>query len=142
MAVDNPLQTSIEDPGLGGPGAEDADHPAGDDLSLPIPALAAGTPGGVVARRGLPFAARFQAILIGVMFVGFVLIAQQGSKTLYQIGLPLLVLAAFFQLAFGNIPPGSNAATSLKLLALSWAIVAVVFGLGIVLAPFLIGLGR
>ena len=139
MSIDNPLGTSVAAPG--DPAAVDPahDHPAAGIGSLPIPNEAALV---LAPRRGLPFAARFQAILIGVMFVGFVLIAQQGSKTLYQIGLPLLVLAAFFQLAFGNIPPGSNAATSLKLLALSWAIVAVVFGLGIVLAPFLIGLGR
>ena len=94
------------------------------------------------ARRGLPFAARFQAVLIGAMFVGFVLIAQQQSKTLYQVGLPLLVLAAFLQIAFGNIPPTAGFAKSMKLLALTWVIVAAVFVLGIRLAPRLIELGR
>ena len=108
MAVDNPLGTTVAapgDPAALGPGQ---DHPAAGAGSLPIPNDSASA---VPARRGLPFAARFQAILIGAMFVGFVLIAQGASRTLYQIALPLLVLAAFFQIAFGNIPPRSDFAT-------------------------------
>lgn len=93
-------------------------------------------------KAKLPFAARMQGLLIVVMLVGFVMIAQQASKTLYQIGLPVLVVAAFLQIAFGNIPPAAGARRSLTLLGLTWLIVAVVFGLGIVLAPTLIGLGR
>ncbi len=99
--------------------------------------------GGQAGRgRRLPFAARVQGILIVVMFVGFVLIAQGVGKTIYQIGLPVLVLAAFLQIAFGNIPPTAGFGRSMALLALTWAIVAAVFGLGIVLAPYLIALGR
>ncbi len=139
MSVDNPLGTTVAAPGDPVTLDPGHDHPAADAGSLPIPNDAASA---VPPRRGLPFAARFQAILIGVMFVGFVLIAQGASKTLYQIGLPLLVLAAFFQIAFGNIPPRSDFATSMKLLALTWVIIAAVFGLGIFLAPYLIDLGR
>jgi hypothetical protein len=93
-------------------------------------------------RRRLPFAARFQGLLIVVMVVGFVLIAQQRSKDLYQVGLPLLVVAAFLQIAFGNIPPSAGLVKSMKLLILTWVIVAVVFGLGIWLAPDLIEASR
>ena len=100
------------------------------------------TAGAQPTTRRLPFAARFQAVLIGVMFVGFVLIAQQWSKPLFQFGLPLLCLAAFLQIAFGNIPPASGFGKSMALLALTWLIVAAVFALGIYLAPHLIQLGR
>ena len=93
-------------------------------------------------RRGLPFAARFQGLLILVMVVGFVLIAQQRDKGLYQIGLPLLVVAAFLQIAFGNIPPSAGFVKSAKLLILTWVIVAAVFALGIWLAPDLIEASR
>ena len=93
-------------------------------------------------RGRLAFAARFQAVLIGVMILGMVLIAQSASKTLYQIGLPLMIGAAFLQIAFGNIPPSAGFAKSMKLLALTWAIVAGVFALGIYLAPHLVELGR
>lgn len=94
------------------------------------------------APPAMPFAARFQGILIVVLVVGLVLIAQQASKPLYQFGLPLVVVAAFLQIAFGNIPPRSNAKTSLLLLALTWALVAALFAFSIWLAPSLIGLGR
>lgn len=146
MSIDSPLRTTVGAPGDPGDrgeseGADPAgDHPAATAASLPIPVGGSAVVAG--GRRGLPFAARVQAILMGVMFVGFALIAQGWSKTLYQIGLPLLVLAAFLQIAFGNIPPSAGFAKSLRLLAVTWIAVGAVFGLGILLAPYLIELGR
>ncbi len=96
----------------------------------------------VTPGRSLPFAARVQGILVVLLLIGFVLIGQGFSKTLYQIGLPLLVATAFLQIAFGNIPPRANAASALKLLALTFAIIAVLFVVSIRLAPTLIELGR
>jgi hypothetical protein len=95
-------------------------------------------------QRGfrLPFAARIQGILILVMFAGLILIGQQRNKQYYQIGLPVLVVAAFLQIAFGNIPPRSNWKQSLLLLALTWVIVGAVFFAGIKLAPTLIDRSR
>ena len=94
------------------------------------------------ARRPLPFAARFQAILIAVMFLAFLLIMQQGSKQLYQIGLPLLVLAAFLQIAFGNIPPSTGFVKSMGLLLITWGIVALLIVVSVWITPNLIQLGR
>jgi len=90
----------------------------------------------------LPFAARFQAILIVTLLVALVLIGQQANKLLYQIGLPVLVVAAFLQIAFGNIPPNAGFGRSMKLLAITWLIVAGVFALAIYLAPDLIAASR
>ena len=92
--------------------------------------------------RGLPFAARVQGILIAVMCLALLLIMQQRNKDLYQIGLPLLVVAAFLQIAFGNIPPRTGVVRSLLLLLMTWAIIGVVFALSIYLAPELIDLSR
>jgi hypothetical protein len=94
-----------------------------------------------LVRRSLPFAARFQAILIVVMFASFVLILQQVNKQLYQVGLPVLVLAAFLQIAFGNIPPSSGFAKSMGLLILTWAIVAALVIISVNITPNLIQLG-
>ena len=94
------------------------------------------------ARRPLPFAARFQAILIVVMFATFLLILQQGNKQLYQIGLPLLVLAAFLQIAFGNIPPSTRFMKSMGLLLMTWGIVALLIVVAVRITPSLIQLGR
>lgn len=94
------------------------------------------------ARRPLPFAARFQAILIAVMFAAFALILQQGNKQLYQIGLPVLVLAAFLQIAFGNIPPTTGFIKSMGLLLMTWVIIAILVFLAVQVTPSLIQLGQ
>jgi hypothetical protein len=93
-------------------------------------------------RRPLPFAAWFQAVLIVVMFACFVLIMQQGNKQLYQIGLPVLVVAAFLQIAFGNIPPATGFLKSMGLLLMTWAIVAILVVVAVWITPTLIQLGR
>jgi hypothetical protein len=94
------------------------------------------------SRRPLPFAAQFQAILIVVLFATFLLILQQGNKQLYQIGLPLLVVAAFLQIAFGNIPPSTRFVKSMGLLLLTWGIVAALIVIAVRITPNLIQLGR
>jgi len=94
------------------------------------------------SRRPLPFAARFQAIPIVVLFATFLLILQQGNKQLYQIGLPVLVLAAFLQIAFGNIPPSTRFVKSMGLLLLTWGIVAALIVIAVQITPNLIQLGR
>ena len=93
-------------------------------------------------RRPLPFAAWFQAVLIVVMFACFVLILQLGNKQLYQIGLPVLVVAAFLQIAFGNIPPATGFLKSMLLLLMTWAIVAILVVAAVQITPNLIQLGR
>jgi hypothetical protein len=94
------------------------------------------------SRQPLPFAARFQAMLIVVLFATFLLILQQGNKQLYQIGLPLLVVAAFLQIAFGNIPPSTRFVKSMGLLLLTWGIVAALIVIAVQITPSLIQLGR
>ena len=93
-------------------------------------------------RSKRPFASVMQAILIVLMLLSFVLIAQQVSFTVYQIGLLLLVVSALVQIGFGNIPPESSFGRSMKLLSLILAIVVIVFGVGLLLTPYLIKLGR
>jgi len=89
-----------------------------------------------------PFAARLQGLLIIVMLFGMVLVAQRFSKQVYQIGLPILVAAAFAQIAFGNIPPTANFKKSIGLLLLTWGIIAALVFLSVQIAPYLINLGR
>ncbi len=76
------------------------------------------------------------------MFGAFILILQQWSKPLYQIGLPVLVVAAFLQIAFGNIPPTSGFVKSMALLVLTWVIVAILFVVAVRMTPNLIQLGQ
>lgn len=105
-------------------------------------------------RKGT-FASRMQAILVFAMLLSFALMTQQFASfidigdleidvglVLYQCGLGLLIVSAILQIAFGNIPPSAGFGQSMKLLGITLLVVALVFGLGIVLAPFLTQLGR
>jgi hypothetical protein len=89
-----------------------------------------------------PFATVMQGVLIALLVLSLLLIAQQISFQIYQIGLILLGVAAITQIGFGNVPPESDFATSIKYLILSYIIVGSVFVLGILLAPTLIRLAR
>jgi hypothetical protein len=128
VVTDNPLLETASEEGRVIAGLPGLVHPG----ELPIE----------YSRRPLPFAARFQAILIVVMFAAFVLILQQGNKQLYQFGLPVLVVAAFLQIAFGNIPPSTRFVKSMGLLLLTWGIVAVLIVVAVQITPNLIQLGR
>jgi hypothetical protein len=88
------------------------------------------------------FGARMQNIVIVTMLLSFALIIQKFSMTLHHIGLMLLIVSALSQMAFGNIPSNASFKESRKTIAIAFAIVACVFGLGIVLAPVLINIGR
>ena len=105
-------------------------------------------------RKGT-FATRMQAILVVAMLLSFALMTQQLDTfidvgdieidvglVLYQSGLVLLIVSAILQIAFGNIPSSAGFGQSMRLLGITLLIVAIVFGLGIVLAPFLTQLGR
>ncbi|MBD3306628.1 hypothetical protein GF339_09485 [candidate division KSB3 bacterium] len=88
------------------------------------------------------FAEILHAVLVILMLLSFLLITQQSSKTIYQIGFVLLIASTFVQIVFGNVPPTANFTQSMKLLVIGLAIIATVFILGILLAPYLANLGR
>lgn len=88
------------------------------------------------------FAEVLHALLIILMLLSFILITQQASKALYQIGFIVLAASTFVQIVFGNVPPTANFKQSMKLLGIGLAIVAAIFILGIFLAPHLVNLGR
>ena len=88
------------------------------------------------------FAEVLHAVLVVLMLLSFLMITQQGSKTIYQLGFVLLVVSTLIQIVFGNVPPSANFFQSMKLLGIGLAIVAAVFFLGIKLVPYLVNLGR
>lgn len=89
-----------------------------------------------------PFAATFQAILIGLMILSFIMIAQQFSKVVYQSGFILLVGSTLIQIVAGNIPSTARFEHSMKLLAIGLSIIVSVFLVGIFVAPHLANIGR
>jgi hypothetical protein len=89
-----------------------------------------------------PFASVAQAVLVVWMLASMFLIGQQFSMQLYQAGLISLIVAALSQIAFGNIPSTANFGRSLRMYVWFMFIVAVIFGVSILMAPWLASLGR
>jgi hypothetical protein len=90
----------------------------------------------------LPFASQLQIVLLAGMILAFLLIAQNQSVDVYQYGLLLLIGFSLLQVVAGNIPPQTRVVGTLIRLLLGLVIVAAVFGIGIVLVPYLAELGR
>ena len=96
----------------------------------------------MAGNRKQPFASVVHLALVVLLLVSFVLITQQKSRSLYQIGFLLLVASTFVQIVFGNVPPAANFGRSMKFLGVGLTIITAVFALGIILTPFLVNLGR
>jgi hypothetical protein len=95
-----------------------------------------------MAGEARPFAATLHRVLVLAMLSSFLLIAQQWSKPVFQLGLGLLVASALVQVVFGNVSPDASFGRSMKVLALGLLVVACVFALGVALTPVLVNLGR
>jgi len=93
-------------------------------------------------KKKIAFGARMQIIVILSMIVSFGLIIQKMNMALYKIGLVLLIVSALSQMAFGNMPSEADFKEGKKIMMIAYTIVACVFGLGILLAPILIKIGR
>ena len=89
-----------------------------------------------------PFASRFQSAMIVLLIISLVLIAQQFSKTVYQIGIVMLVISTFLQIGASNIDPKADFKGSMKVMGIAMTIIAVVFTAGILLVPFFLHLGK
>ena len=93
-------------------------------------------------KKSRPFSEIMLDIILVFMLISMVLIAQQYSKPVYQIGLVMLIVSTLFQIAFSNMPLGTEFKESMWRMIMTFTIVFVVFGLGIVLAPVFIGIVR
>lgn len=93
-------------------------------------------------RTRQPFASLAKTALIVLLLVCFALITQQSNKSIYQLGLLLLIGFTLVQIAFGNIPSTATLKQSLFYLAIAAAIIVALVFLSIAIAPSLIHLGR
>jgi hypothetical protein len=89
-----------------------------------------------------PFAARFQTFLIVMLVLSLVLIAQQFSKAVYQVGIVSLIVFTFLQIGASNIDPKADFKGSMKVMGIAVTIIAVVFTAGIYLVPVFLHLGK
>ena len=89
-----------------------------------------------------PFASRFQSVLIVMLIISLVLIAQQSSKSVYKIGIVMLIVSTVLQIGASNINPKADFKGSMKVMGIAMAIVTVVFTAGILLVPVFLRIGR
>jgi hypothetical protein len=89
-----------------------------------------------------PFASVVQTTLILLLLVSFILIVQNFNEWLYRFGFLLLIATTFVQIAFGNIPPSAGFGKSMKMLGITFAVIAVIFAVGIWIAPYLVQMGQ
>jgi hypothetical protein len=92
-----------------------------------------------VEGRLLP---RIELMLILLMMAGFVLIAQQWSFALYQLGLLTVISATILNIAVGNVPRTARGWRALRAVVIILAGTAAVFVIGILLVPYLAELGQ
>jgi hypothetical protein len=97
-------------------------------------------PDDLKSERG--FIDRLEAVLMGLILLGIILVAQQFSVTVFRIGLGILVGATLLQIAVGNTPRDMSVGRSLLRIVILLAVVALMFGLGILLAPYFAQIGR
>jgi hypothetical protein len=88
------------------------------------------------------FIDRLEAVLMALILLGILLVAQQYSVLVFRIGLGILVSATLLQIAVGNTPRDLTVAKSLLRIVMLLAVVALIFGLGILLAPYFATIGR
>lgn len=97
-----------------------------------------------MARRSRTFQERAERLLILGMIIGIVLIAATplAYYEFIQVGLAVLVVSTFLQIAVGNIPRDISVGAGVVRIGIILGIVAIVFGIGIALVPVLSQLGR
>jgi len=85
---------------------------------------------------------RLELTIICLFGMGFLMVLQRWSYTAYHYGLMMIIGLTLLNIAVGNLPRGASPHRALMLLLLFLALLAVVFGLGIALVPYLAQLGR
>jgi hypothetical protein len=97
-----------------------------------------------MAQAKKTFQERAESILITLMVLGIALIAftPLAYFAFIQLGLVMLVVSTFLQIAVGNIPRDIAFKPGLVRIGIILCTVAIVFGIGIILVPVLSQLGR
>ena len=97
-----------------------------------------------MARVQKTFQERAESLLIIGMVTGIAVIAftPLAFFEFIQVGLVVLVVCTFLQIAVGNIPRDIPWRQGLVRITIILCIVAIVFGIGVVLVPVLSQLGR
>lgn len=89
-----------------------------------------------------PFASRLQTVFVFLMLISVLLIGQQWVQGLYKTGLVLLFVSVLLNMGVSNVPSHHGVGRTLKLAALFFGIVVIVFAVAIAIVPALYRLGQ
>lgn len=81
------------------------------------------------------FAMKFQAVLLLLLLITFVMMMQTVNETAFRIGAVALILLSILQIAVGNIDLSYNVRRWIRALLKILAIVATVFGTSMLVIP-------
>ena len=83
-----------------------------------------------------PFATKFQAGLLCVLLLTFILMTQMASQAVFKVGISMLLVLGLLQVAVGNVSYSYDFPTAAKTLGKILIIVASVFAISMFLAPY------
>ena len=83
-----------------------------------------------------PFATKFQAGLLCVLLLTFILMTQTASQPVFKVGISMLLVLGLLQVAVGNVAYSYDFPTAAKTLGKILIIVASVFAVSMFLAPY------
>ena len=83
-----------------------------------------------------PFATKFQAGLLCVLLLTFILMTQTASQTVFKVGISMLLVLGLLQVAVGNVAYSYDFPTAAKTLGKILIIVASVFAVSMFMAPY------
>ena len=90
----------------------------------------------------MPFASRLQTVFVFLMLISVLLIAQQWVQGLYKAGIVLLFMSVLLNMGVSNVPSHHGVGRTLRLAALFFGIVIIVFAVAIAIVPVLYRLGQ
>ena len=88
------------------------------------------------------FTKRIQMTWIVMLVIMLVVIGESISFTIYQWAILGLVFFGLSQIAVGNVPPDAGPARFWRFNAVFFAVIVVIFGVSMWVAPILVDLGR
>jgi type IV secretory pathway TrbD component len=93
-------------------------------------------------KKKVAFATRAQNWVLGLLVVALLLVAQPFTIDIFGIGVYLLAIAVFLQIAVSNVAPSAGVRKTITKSLVILAIIAILFVFSIWVTPILVEMGR
>ena len=93
-------------------------------------------------KKKVAFATRAQNWVLGLLVVALLLVAQPFTIDIFGIGVYLLAIAVFLQIAVSNVAPSAGVRKTITKSLIILAIIAILFVFSLWVTPILVEMGR